>query len=204
MAWGLQGIDLVRRINEQLIQSLRRSRPMTWAIRVAAGCGSLRLPLRRRGLFGPAWSPAVCALRSDPLHEFGFPDGRKRRRSVRAIHRTALHEDCLVDAMRLRIVEEFVEQVAAAGMIPQVMMGIADSQFRLERLFFSAALGGSALRLRRRPLPFSPSRPQHPSVAFCSPRRRSPFLVSWFPGFLSGYSGQGRCPWISALPGIAA
>ena len=79
--------------------------------------------------------PAV-ALRRDAVDELGFADRTHRLGTVGTIHRHAFDEHGREHTMPRRgVAQNLVEHVAAARMVPQVMMRIDDRQFRLERRF---------------------------------------------------------------------
>ena len=74
------------------------------------------------------------ALGRDAIDELGLANRPHRLRAVRAIHRKAFHEHRREHAMpRRRVTDYLIEHVAAARMVPQVMMRIDYRQFRLER-----------------------------------------------------------------------
>lgn len=74
------------------------------------------------------------ALGRDAVDELGLANWPHRLRAVRAIHRKAFDEHSREHAMsRRRVTHNLIEHVAAARMVPQVMMRIDYRQFRLER-----------------------------------------------------------------------
>ena len=77
--------------------------------------------------------PAARAHGGDAVDELGLAHRPHRRRTVRPVHRPALHEDRrhdIVAAARIR--QQFVQQVAAFGVVPKMVVRVADRQLGLE------------------------------------------------------------------------
>ncbi len=69
--------------------------------------------------------------RRDAVGELRLPDDTERRRPFRAVHRLGLHVDRSLDRVSAfaDVREVLLEQVAPAGAVPQVMVGVDDQQF---------------------------------------------------------------------------
>jgi hypothetical protein len=86
--------------------------------------------------------------RRDAVDELGLADRPQRLPTVRAVHGQALHEHGGRDvvAAALDVGDEFVEQIAPARPVPQMVMGVDDRQLRLQcRL----AVAGEPIRAHR-------------------------------------------------------
>jgi len=75
------------------------------------------------------------ALLRQALHEFGLADRPQFLRPLLAVHRVAGHEHRRHDVVAAAgVAAKFVQQVGAA-MHPEVMVGIADRELRIQRVF---------------------------------------------------------------------
>ena len=75
---------------------------------------------------------ATGAHGRNALHELGLADNSELFRTVGPIHRGALDEDRLAHAVLPGVFEQFLEQVAVARSVPQVMMRVDNRQLRFE------------------------------------------------------------------------
>src|ERR1700760_3708332 len=81
--------------------------------------------------FRPAAAPV--ALLGNPADEFALTDAAKLLRAARAIAGTALDKDRGDDVVAgIDVGQELVKQIAAARMIPDVMMRVDDRQLGFE------------------------------------------------------------------------
>ncbi len=79
---------------------------------------------------------AARTLSCDTIDELGLAHRLHRWVAVGAVHRHAFDEDGSNHAMAgASIVQDLVEQIAAAGMVPKMMMRIDNRQRRFEWLF---------------------------------------------------------------------
>ena len=75
---------------------------------------------------------AARAHGGDALHELRLAHDTELFRTVRPIHRGALDEDGLTDVVRVRVLEQLIQQVAVARAIPQMVVRVDDGQLRLQ------------------------------------------------------------------------